>query len=63
MIVVSDTTPLNYLILIEVVEVLPKLFDEVYASNDGVAGTGSRTRTLGPSHDVGRVAPHYIPNT
>ena len=30
MIVVSDTTPLNYLILINALEVLPKLFDEVY---------------------------------
>jgi predicted nucleic acid-binding protein len=31
MIVVSDTTPLNYLVLISAVDVLPKLFDEVYA--------------------------------
>ncbi len=31
MIVVSDTTPLNYLVLINSVGVLPKLFDEVYA--------------------------------
>lgn len=30
MIVVSDTTPLNYLILINAVEILPKLFDEVF---------------------------------
>jgi predicted nucleic acid-binding protein len=30
-IVVSDTTPLNYLVLIKAVEVLPKLFDQVYA--------------------------------
>ncbi len=29
--VVSDTTPLNYLILINAVEVLPKLFGRVYA--------------------------------
>jgi len=27
--IVSDTSPLNYLILIEAIEVLPKLFDEV----------------------------------
>ena len=31
MIVVSDTTPLNYLILIEATEVLPALFGRVYA--------------------------------
>jgi predicted nucleic acid-binding protein len=30
-IVVSDTTPLNYLVLIDVVTVLPKLFDDVVA--------------------------------
>lgn len=30
MIVVSDTTPLNYLVLINAVDVLPELFDEVY---------------------------------
>ena len=31
MIVVADTTPLNYLVLIEVVQVLPALFGHVYA--------------------------------
>lgn len=31
MIVVSNRTPLNYLVLIEVIDVLPKLFNEVYA--------------------------------
>jgi predicted nucleic acid-binding protein len=30
MIVVSDTTPLNYLVLIDAVEVLPKLFEQVF---------------------------------
>ena len=30
MIVVSDTTPLNYLVLIEAIDLLPKLFNEVY---------------------------------
>ncbi|MGA2584746.1 MAG: DUF3368 domain-containing protein [Tepidisphaeraceae bacterium] len=30
MIVVSDTTPLNYLVIIEVIEILPKLFQKVY---------------------------------
>lgn len=30
MIVVSDTSPLNYLVLIGEVELLPKLFEEVY---------------------------------
>jgi len=29
-IVVSETTPLNYLVLIEAIDVLPKLFQEVY---------------------------------
>ena len=32
MIVVSDTTPLNYLILIEAAQMLPALFGRVYAS-------------------------------
>jgi predicted nucleic acid-binding protein len=31
MIVVSDTTPLNYLVLINAVDLLPRLFAEVYA--------------------------------
>ncbi len=31
MIVVSDTSPLNYLVLIGAIDVLPKLFGEVYA--------------------------------
>ncbi|HEX4054195.1 MAG TPA: hypothetical protein VHX86_08015 [Tepidisphaeraceae bacterium] len=31
MIVVSDTTPLNYLVLINAIDVLPKLFQHVYA--------------------------------
>ncbi len=30
MIVVSDTSPLNYLVLIEEIELLPKLFERVY---------------------------------
>jgi predicted nucleic acid-binding protein len=30
-IVVSDTSPLNYLVLIGAIEVLPALFDEIYA--------------------------------
>jgi predicted nucleic acid-binding protein len=30
-IVVSDTTPLNYLVLINAIDVLPKLFRDVYA--------------------------------
>jgi predicted nucleic acid-binding protein len=29
-IVVSDTTPLNYLVLVDVVDVLPKLFNQVF---------------------------------
>jgi predicted nucleic acid-binding protein len=31
MIVVSDTTPLNYLFLIEVIPILPSLFGQVFA--------------------------------
>lgn len=31
MIVVSDTTPLNYLILIELIHILPQIFTRVYA--------------------------------
>ena len=30
MIVVSDTSPLNYLILINAIDVLPMLFEEIY---------------------------------
>jgi len=30
MIVVSDTSPLNYLVLIQEIELLPKLFEQVY---------------------------------
>jgi predicted nucleic acid-binding protein len=32
-IVVSDTTPLNYLVLINAVDVLPKLFKDVYTTH------------------------------
>lgn len=31
MIVVSDTTPLNYLVLVNAIEALPRLFNEVFA--------------------------------
>ena len=31
MLVVSDTSPLNYLVLIEAIDVLPQLFHDVYA--------------------------------
>ncbi len=34
MIVVSDTTPLNYLVLIRAVDVLPVLFTEVYVPSE-----------------------------
>jgi predicted nucleic acid-binding protein len=30
MIVVSDTSPLNYLVLISAIDVLPKLLEQVY---------------------------------
>ena len=48
MIVVSDTTPLNYLILIESVHVLLALFGRVYAPSSphvsAPAGVASRSR-------------------
>jgi predicted nucleic acid-binding protein len=37
MIVVSDTSPLNYLILIESIQVLPAIFGRVYAPSAVVA--------------------------
>ena len=37
MIVVSDTSPLNYLILVQAVEVLPAIFDRVYIPERVVA--------------------------
>lgn len=36
MIVVSDTTPLNYLVLVNAVDVLPKLFKKVYTPHEVV---------------------------
>jgi predicted nucleic acid-binding protein len=47
MIVVSDTTPLNYLILIDSVHVLPALFGQVYAPPAVIAEL-SHSRTPGP---------------
>src|SRR5262245_46520004 len=47
MIVVSDTTPLNYLILIDSVQVLPALFGRVYAPS-AVITELSHSRTPGP---------------
>ena len=37
MIVVSDTTPLNYLVLIDAIDVLPALFTDVYVPPDVLA--------------------------
>jgi predicted nucleic acid-binding protein len=55
MIVVSDTTPLSYLILINTVDILPKLFDEVYVPTsvlrelaDARAPAGVRQWTQSP---------------
>jgi predicted nucleic acid-binding protein len=31
-IVVSDTTPINYLVLIEAIDILPRLFEDVYTA-------------------------------
>jgi predicted nucleic acid-binding protein len=36
MIVVSDTSPLNYLILIDAVDLLPQIFGQVYAPSEVV---------------------------
>ncbi|MGB7157056.1 MAG: DUF3368 domain-containing protein [Tepidisphaeraceae bacterium] len=47
MIVVSDTTPLNYIVLIGAVAVLPKLFDDVYAP-DAVVRELADARTPEP---------------
>jgi len=37
MIVVSDTTPLNYLVLIQVIDILPAVFQEVYVPPSVIA--------------------------
>ena len=37
MIVVSDTSPLNYLILIELQDILPKLFERVLIPRQSIA--------------------------
>jgi predicted nucleic acid-binding protein len=39
-IVVSDTTPLNYLVLIGAIDVLPKLFQDVYTTHAALAELG-----------------------
>jgi hypothetical protein len=50
MIVVSDTTPLNYLILIEAAQVLPALFGRVYPpGGSALRGFFDRTRKRGNS--------------
>jgi len=40
MIVVSDTSPLNYLILVGCIDVLPQLFGQVYAPSSVVIELG-----------------------
>ncbi len=35
MIVVSDTSPLNYLILVDCIDVLPQVFGQVYVPSQG----------------------------
>ena len=40
MIVVSDTSPLNYLILVDAVHVLPRLFTHVYTAAEVVREMG-----------------------
>jgi hypothetical protein len=49
-IVVSDTSPLNYLLLIGAIDVLPALFDGVYAPPD-VMGNSSTRRPPKRSRD------------
>jgi hypothetical protein len=44
MIVVSDTSPLNYLVLISAIDVLPKLFEQVYVP-PSVIGELTRLKT------------------
>lgn len=45
MIVVSDTSPLNYLILIHAIELLPKIFDEIYVPPKVIEELG-RSKTI-----------------
>jgi predicted nucleic acid-binding protein len=51
MIVVSDTTPLNYLILVDAIEVLPAIFGSVYAPPQVIAEL-KRSRRQNPSEIV-----------
>ena len=59
MIVVSDTTPLNYLVLIEVIDVLPKLFNEVYAPA-AVMDELSHVSTPEPVRSWAAHPPHWL---
>jgi hypothetical protein len=56
MIVVSDTSPINYLILIEFADILPKLFDRILITGSGPSRAGVR-RCAGCHKDVSRRRP------
>ena len=56
MIVVTDTTPLNYLVLIKTIDVLPKLFQQVYAP-PSVMGELSRPKTPDSVRDWAKSVP------
>ena len=55
MIVVSDTSPLNYLVLIGAIDVLPQLFGEVYVP-PRVMQELQRSRTPEPCQALGPIA-------
>ena len=45
MIVVSDTSPLNYLVLIDLQHILPELFERILIPCGGTRRTSVRRRT------------------
>src|SRR5438046_709045 len=59
MIVVSDTTPLNYLVLINAAEVLPKLFEQVYVPTS-VLRELSHARTPEAVRVWSQSPPHWL---
>ena len=59
MIVVSDTSPLNYLVLLNAVDILPKLFKEVYAPPEVMAEL-QRSRTPERVKLWGRSPPGWL---
>jgi predicted nucleic acid-binding protein len=59
MIVVSDTSPLNYLVLINAIDVLPKLFGEVFVPPSVVAEL-QHMRTPAIVKDWIAAPPHWL---